>query len=244
MKHFNLVYKPFGEQSILIEWPALIEEYVLNDIIVFKEKISANNIKQIIELTNAYNSLLIHYDFFESCYDDEVELLKTIYESKAETLKRTQHLWKIPVCYDATFGIDLEAISLEKNIKIEKIIKQHSETIYTVYFIGFLPGFLYLGGLDQSLHIPRKGTPRLKVESGAVGIGGNQTGIYPKESPGGWSIIGNSPINFFNVKNDTPCFAKAGDCIQFYAVSTKEHQGIKALVENNVYQIESEVLDG
>lgn len=222
----------------------MIEEHVLYDIIAFKEKIRTKSIKQIIELTNAYSSLLIHYSFFKSSFNDEVELLKTIYESKAEAIKRTSYLWKIPVCYDTTFGIDLEAISQEKNIKKEKIIKHHSETIYTVYFIGFLPGFLYLGGLDKTLYTPRKDNPRLKVESGAVGIGGDQTGIYPNESPGGWNIIGNSPINFFNVKNDPPCFAKAGDHIQFYAISTKEHKDIKALVENNVYQIEREVIDG
>ena len=151
-------------------------------------------------------------------------------------------LWKIPVCYDAVFGIDLEAISKEKNLSKEEIIKRHSQAIYTVYFIGFLPGFLYLGGLDESLHVPRKSTPRLQIEKGAVAIGGNQTGVYPTESPGGWNIIGNSPIEFFNPKLETPCFAKAGDKISFKPITIQEFKTIKILVEAGVYQIESEVL--
>ena len=97
-----------------------------------------------------------------------------------------------------------------------------------------------MGGLDESLHIPRKSTPRLHVEKGAVAIGGNQTGIYPNESPGGWNIIGNSPLNFFDVSKENPCFAKAGDRVQFYPISLETYKNIKTLVEAGVYQLESE----
>ena len=106
-----------------------------------------------------------------------------------------------------------------------------------------MPGFLYLGGLNKTLHTPRKSTPRLDIKKGAVAIGGNQTGVYPNPSPGGWNIIGNSPINFFDVSKETPCFAKPGDAIQFYPISINEHLDIKTLVDANVYQIEREVLN-
>src|SRR5690606_22673794 len=155
----------------------------------------------------------------------------------------SSNLWKIPVSYDAVFGIDLEAICLEKRISKNELIKRHSQAIYTVYFIGFLPGFLYLGGLDEVLHIARKSTPRLKIEKGAVAIGGHQTGVYPTESPGGWNIIGNSPIEFFNPKSNPPCFAEAGDKISFYPISLKEYRDIKTLSEAGVYQLESEVMN-
>tara|TARA_R110002049_G_scaffold72237_3_gene186367 strand:- start:7267 stop:7998 length:732 start_codon:yes stop_codon:yes gene_type:complete len=241
---FKLTYKPFGERAILVEWPHNIDKNILKDILVFKTKIKDNTIKQILELKIAYSSLLIIYNSFCRNFENEINLLKKIYISPDFEADILSNLWKIPVCYDDVFGLDLELISKEKNISKTDIIKSHSEAIYTVYFIGFLPGFLYLGGLDETLHIPRKWAPRLHIEKGAVAIGGNQTGIYPNASPGGWNIIGNSPINFFDVSKEKPCFAKAGDQIQFYAVSLKEYQDIKTLVDANVYQLESEVLDG
>lgn len=239
---FNLIYKRFSEQAILIEWPAKIGENILKDIISFKNKILIKNIKQILELNDSYNSLLVIYKFEISDFDTELEILKNIYKSDLLLTDENPVIWEIPVCYDAFFGLDLEYISQKKNITKSDIIQLHSETLYVVYFIGFLPGFLYLGGLNEKLHISRKPTPRMKIEKGAVAIGGGQTGVYPNESPGGWNIIGNSPINFFDISKDKPCFAKSGDYIQFIPVSIKAHQDIKFLVDANVYQINNKLL--
>lgn len=240
---FNLQYKRFGERSILIEWPAIIDENILRDIIDFKNQINKNNIKEIDELKSAYNSLLVVYDSICRDFENDVKLLKNLYKSPDIKHDIVSKSWKIPVCYDLFFGVDLEAISLEKNLSIDDIINRHSQAIYTVYFIGFLPGFLYLGGLNESLIVPRKATPRLKVEQGSVAIGGNQTGVYPKESPGGWNIIGNSPISFFDITKEIPCFSKPGDQIIFYPITIKEHENIKILVDAGVYQMESEVIN-
>ncbi|WP_100611289.1 5-oxoprolinase subunit PxpB [Confluentibacter lentus] len=239
---FNLTYKPFGARAILVEWPSKIDVLILKDIIRFKNTIQENNIKSIVELKSAYNSLLIIYDTICRNFENEINLLKTIYNSHGLQYDSLSTLWKIPVCYDVCFGIDLEAVSVEKNLSKDEIIKRHFQAIYTVYFIGFLPGFLYLGGLDEVLHIPRKSTPRLKIEKGSVAIGGNQTGVYPIESPGGWNIIGNSPITFFNPKSNPPCFAKAGDKISFKPISLSDYHDIKTLSAAGVYQLESEVI--
>ena len=239
---FELTYKPFGERAILVEWPSVIDKNILKDIILFKEKINKNNIKQILDLKSAYNSLLIVYDSEIENFKSEFVTLNKIYKSDILNVNLESRLWQIPVCYDVAFGLDLELISKENNISKSDIIKQHSQAIYIVYFIGFLPGFLYLGGLNETLHFSRKSSPRLQIEKGAVAIGENQTGVYPNASPGGWNIIGNSPVNFFDVSKEKLCFAKAGDGIQFYPVSLKEHYDIKVLVDANVYQIESEVL--
>lgn len=240
---FKLTYKPFGERAILVEWPKKLDRDILNDLVRFKEKIAEKNIKSIIELKSAYNSLLVFYDDKIENYPNEVLILRSIYLEKNVSIERTTKLWKIPVCYDDEFGIDLEFISKEKRLSKSEIIKRHCQVSYLVYFIGFLPGFLYLGGLDKSLEIPRKSTPRLHIEKGAVAIGGSQTGVYPNASPGGWNIIGNSPINFFDVSKDTPCFAKSGDRLKFYPVTLKEYHDIKTLVDANVYQLESEVVN-
>ncbi|WP_282147985.1 5-oxoprolinase subunit PxpB [Algibacter lectus] len=237
---FKLRYKSLGLHAVLIEWPAEISEAVLEDVLVLKAKIENSHIKEIIQVNSAYNSLVVFYGNLFISLDERIAIIDKIYSSKSNAVSLISHLWKIPVCYDEAFGLDLDAVSIEKKVSKNDIIKQHCGVIYTVYFIGFLPGFLYLGGLDKLLQMPRKSTPRLQVAKGAVAIGGNQTGIYPNESPGGWNIIGNSPLNFFDVSKEKPCFAKAGDRVQFYSVSLKTYNNIKTLVEAGVYQLESE----
>lgn len=241
---FNPTYKRFGERAILIEWPAIIDEAILKDIISFKATIERNNIKEIIEIKLAYNSLLIIYNSICIKYENCVKKLKSYYFLEDFKHDIVSNTWKIPVCYDTLFGIDLDAISKEKKLSKEVIIKKHSQAIYTVFFIGFLPGFLYLGGLDNSLEIPRKSNPRLQIKKGSVAIGGSQTGVYPNESPGGWNIIGNTPLEFFNPKINPPCFAKAGDKIKFKPITLNEYNDIKVLVDAGVYQLECEKLNG
>ena len=244
MDTFQLTYKPYGERSILVEWPSEINEIILHDILIFKNAIQNKFIESKIEVKSAYNSLLITYDFTIENINDKILALKSLYSSKDVIKKTAFRLWKIPVCYDDEFALDLEEISKQKKLSKQEILKLHSGTIYTVFFIGFLPGFLYLGGLNEKLYVPRKATPRLKVIKGAVAIGGNQTGVYPNESPGGWNIIGNSPIDFFDASKELPCFANAGDKIQFVPISLKEYQNLTVLVHSGVYQLESEVIDG
>ncbi|NOY48858.1 MAG: 5-oxoprolinase subunit PxpB, partial [Chlorobi bacterium] len=204
MNRFKLTYKQYGERSILIEWPSKIDKDILEDLIFYKEKLEKSIYKEIVYINSAYNSILISYtNVIENIYDD-ILVLKDIYSSEINVIAKPSILWRIPVCYDDEFAIDLEAISLHKKLSKEEIITLHSNAIYTVFFIGFLPGFLYLGGLIDTLYFPRKSTPRLHIEKGAVGIGGTQTGIYPNTSPGGWNIIGNSPISFFDCNKAEP----------------------------------------
>ena len=213
---FQLTYKLFGRSAILVEWPANISQDIIQDIISFERQVK--EIDSILDTIIAYNSLLIRYQ--NPIVDKELTIsqLKNKYTASSYVIKQDQFLWEIPVCYDASFGIDLEEIANKKKCSVADIIRLHTETDYLVYFIGFQPGFLYLGGLHQNLHIPRKSNPRVRVDKGSVGIGGAQTGVYPQNSSGGWNIIGKSPLNFFNMKATNPCFAKPGDRIQFVAV--------------------------
>lgn len=244
MSAFKLKYSRYGASSILVEWPSVVDDNVLDDVISYKKSLQNNNIKEIVDIINTYNSILINYNNTIDDINSKFLILKSIYNSKVTISKSTFKLWKIPVCYDDEFAIDLTDLSNEKKLTKPEIIQCHSNEIYTVFFIGFLPGFLYLGGLDSRLHLERKSTPNLSIKKGSVAIGGRQTGIYPQDSPGGWHIIGNSPINFFNSKREQPCFAEAGDKLQFMSISKKEYYDILELVEAGVYQIESEVVDG
>ncbi|WP_298780036.1 5-oxoprolinase subunit PxpB [uncultured Polaribacter sp.] len=238
----KLTYKPFGKQAVLIEWNASIDKNILNDILLFKEKLRNKKPDLYTDLIVGYNSLTIKYKEKINNFLNEVEYLKSIYKIDFQFLKKDNFIWEIPVCYDTKFGVDLEEISTKSNLSIQEIIKLHSEKIYTVFFIGFLPGFLYLGGLDSKLFFNRKPNPRLKVAKGTVAIGGEQTGIYPSESAGGWNIIGLTPINFFDVQKENPCFAKAGDQIKFKQISLKEFIALEKEVEKSNYIISKKVI--
>lgn len=244
MGDFQLRYKQFSERSILVEWPSIIDKIVLEDLIIFKEKLEKSLLKEVVYIKSAYSSLLIVYKTTINNIYDKIQALKDLYSSRESVLIGPSLLWKIPVCYTDEFAIDIVEISHKKNLSKQDIITLHTQSVYTVFLIGFLPGFLYLGGLHKALHFLRKQTPRLQIKKGAVGIGGKQTGVYPCQGPGGWNVIGNSPINFFNLAKERPCFAKPGDRIAFYDISLKEHKDIYTLDQAGVYQLESEVIRG
>jgi inhibitor of KinA len=236
-------YKPFGAKAILIEWKAIIEEAILKDILDFKDKINSQKSESYLDYSIGYNSLTIIFKDIILDYNEEVEKLKLIYTLNS-TIKTVQNfLWEIPVCYDLEFGIDLEEMSQSLNLEVSEIIKIHSESIYTVFFIGFLPGFLYLGGLNSQLFFDRKPNPRLNVEVGSVGIGGEQTGVYPVNSAGGWNIIGRTPINFFDLEASNPCFAKSGDKIKFSAITKTAFLELETLVSKKSYQLFKTVIN-
>ncbi|MEM6685267.1 MAG: 5-oxoprolinase subunit PxpB [Bacteroidota bacterium] len=248
--HFNVksqaskpalsTYKMYGNTGLLMTWEAKMTAEVLQSVLEYKEKIINFSIKSILDVIQSNNSLLIIYDSEKVNFKTLQHLLEHLFLTTTDELpQKKSYCWEIPVCYDKSFGIDLDEIAQKNRLSVDEIIKLHTATIYQIFSIGFLPGFLYLGGLDKRLHIDRKATPRLEVKKGAVGIGGMQTGIYPKASPGGWQILGNSPLNFFDVSNEKPCFASAGDCIKFVSISLDEYFEIQEVVSNGKYTVKS-----
>ena len=230
-------YKPYGDSAILIDWHAEISISISNDILEFYKKIKDLKDTNIVEVIIGYSSLTIVFKKRITDYFKEVKSLKEVYNLKDISFKRTPFIWQIPVCYDVDFGKDLQEMSNITKLEISEIITLHSEKLYRVYFIGFLPGFCYLGGLNERLFLERKPNPRLHVAKGSVAIGGKQTGIYPAESAGGWNIIGKTPVDFFNVCLEYPCFAKAGDFIKFITVGKDEFFQIEKEVKDTSYEI-------
>lgn len=226
-----LTYKPYGNAAILIEWPSIISVGVLTDIKIFTLNIQNSNLKEILDINFVYNSLLVIYNPLEISYSNLKIKLESIYNQPSKSLKTKTTKWEIPVCYDENIGLDLLFLSQEKKLSINQIISLHSAPTYTVFGIGFLPGFLYLGGLKSELHFDRRQTPRPTVFKGSVAIGGSQTGIYPQNSPGGWHIIGKTPINLFNATNKKPCIIEAGDQIEFKPISFQLFKTIENQVE-------------
>jgi KipI family sensor histidine kinase inhibitor len=223
--------RSFGENAVVVEWPNKVSESILNDILRFESFLKTRQLENF-EFVVAYNSLtLVNFSGIQNQESLQKDLLKW-YKTIPPKNRVERFLWKLPVCYDSDFGIDLNETASKLGFSVEELIAAHTAHEYTVYGIGFLPGFMYLGGLPINLETSRRKEPRLKVEKGAVGLAGKQTGIYPQESPGGWNIIGNCPIPVFNSENENPCFVKVGDKVQFEAITKAKH---------DLYKIEEKV---
>ena len=231
--------KPFGVHSVLIEWPNEVSEHILETIICFQTYIRSNILTdKDWEMVPSYNSLLLVNRKRTIDFENTSKDINVGYSQLKEIKKPVRYLWRLPVSYDLDFGLDLEEVAKKLNKSISEIIAMHTGTTYTVYSIGFLPGFMYLGGLLKDLEVPRKATPRPKVVKGAVGIAGKQTGIYPQESPGGWNIIGNCSVPIFDVTKENPCFVNVGDKIEFYEISRAEYDLHKIEAEVGIYKPE------
>ncbi len=224
---------PLGDSALTIDFGNIIDiainAYVLNLFSHFKRK----KIPGLLDIVPAYSSLSFHYDVFtvrQSGFNNltAFEIIKKTIEKDLEQDSmhetRPQRKISIPVCYSRSFALDIEFIASEKNISIEKIIQFHTDQLYTVYMIGFLPGFPYMGEVNNSIAVPRKNEPRANVPAGSVGIAGKQTGIYPLESPGGWQIIGRTPLKIFEKDKSDPVLLQPGDEIQFYSISEDEFE--------------------
>lgn len=185
------------------------------------------------DIIPAYTTLMVVYDIQKIKQRTNLSAYEYMYKKLQAVLKVscinpvTNPCMEIPVCYDTFFGIDLNAIAEQKKISIEEIIQIHSSTQYHVYMLGFLPGFAYMGNVADRIVTPRLSTPRIQVAAGSVGIAGNQTGIYPLDSPGGWNIIGRTPIILFDTTKEQPCLLQPGNKIKFVSITKDEFESIK-----------------
>ncbi len=234
---YEFEYLQYSERAILIRNSSEIDENLLQELIFFKNMIEIKYNKVIVEVINSYNSLLIYYiSTIENFYSAVLELKSLYLDIKTKKTIRNK-CWEIPVCYDVALVPEIEVFAAHKSMTISDVISLHTAPLYTVYFLGFLPGFMYLGGLDDRLITPRKTAPSLHVKKGSVAIGGNQTGVYPYDSPGGWHVIGRSPISFFDVHNAACCFVSPNDKIKFISIKEKKYNDISVLVSNNLYTV-------
>lgn len=232
LKH---TYQHFGESGILINWPRKINPSINDEVLLMDSLIAKNFGDRIIELVPAYHSLAVYLKEGEN-RTNFIELLKNMDRSGAGSASKIDNVVSIPVCYESDFAPDLEDVASKNNLTKKDVVALHTQGLYKVYFLGFLPGFPYLGGLDKQLFTPRKSTPRKFVEKGSVAIGGEQTGIYTQDSPGGWNIIGRSPLNFFSCDSALHCLLKPGDYVRFISVSVKKFKKIENDLENEKHK--------
>jgi len=170
----------------------------------------------------SYCTLALHYDPLEIAYSELADLLLDLERQLATAVIPEPALVEIPVCYGGEFGPDLDFVAAHNHLDPEEVIRLHSAAAYRIYAIGFAPGFCYLGGLDPRLHTPRLATPRLRVAAGSVGIAGSQTGVYPLASPGGWQLIGRTPLRLFAPDREPPMPYRPGDTLRFRPISAAD----------------------
>ena len=175
------------------------------------------------DLVPAYSSLTVLYDPFIIRFHQVKQQLEQAWAAPGEDFIHNPDIVSIPVCYDPAFGYDIEAMATAKGMSIDELVHIHCATAYRVYMLGFLPGFAYMGSVDERLITPRKAEPR-EVAAGSVGIAGAQTGIYPLNSPGGWQIMGRTPVKLFDPQQEPPVRLQAGDTVKFYPITLQEFE--------------------
>lgn len=222
-----------GDSAITIDFGNIIDEAVNDVVLALYHSLQQSPIPSTIEAVPAYSSLTIYYDV--AAAQKKTSPGKLAYEwMTGEISKRLQtplsagppvdvqpSLITIPVCYDPALAPDLEQLAFRKGLSIEEVVSIHTGREYRVYMLGFLPGFSYMGEVDERIANPRKPAP-VNVEPGSVGIAGRQTGIYPFASPGGWQIIGRTPVSLFDSNKENPALLKPGDRVRFTAISKDE----------------------
>ena len=222
MEKYQEVYIfKFGENSWGIQWKTMPSRSLLQFLLAVKENLSKEFDAEII---HTYSEILLKRMKDNTVPHDVLEnRFREIIKATQPTGGENKTIHRIPVCYGETFGEDSAAYLKATSLTLDQLIEIHTKPLYSVYFMGFLPGFPYLDGLDKRLHLERKSIPSQVMKKGSVAIGGTQTGIYPQDSPGGWYSIGHSPITLFDVTKAQPSPFLAGDYIKFYAIDVKEH---------------------
>ena len=226
-----------GDSAIVMEFGDTIEKEINARIAAVVESLKKKNIDGILDILPTHRSILINYDPVKISYGEMVDTLKGL--SKADSGEQSDEvrLIEIPTIYGGEYGPDIDFVAEHAKLSKDEVIKIHSGTDYLVYMMGFIPGFTYLGGLDERIATPRLKSPRLKIDAGSVGIAANQTGMYPLESPGGWQLIGRTPLKLFDDTKEPPVFIQAGDYIRYVPIDQKEYDRIKEEVEKDTYKV-------
>lgn len=230
-------YSPSGDKALVMEFGNAIDPSINAKIRNVLNAIKKADLTSIEEIIPTYRSLLIIYNPLLKRYKEMVEELKKLEGSIGEEASGIVKIFEIPTTYGGEYGPDIEFVAQHNNLTIEEVIDIHTSTNYLIYMLGFTPGFTYLGGLDKRIETPRLENPRTKIPAGSTGIAGKQTGIYPIESPGGWQLIGRTPVKLYDPFNDPPVILSAGDYVRFVRIDEEEFLKIKNEVEKGTYEV-------
>ena len=221
---------PVGDRAISIDFGQVIDPKINRHIRQTIERINALQLEGIIELVPTYCALLVEYDAMQYSYSEICNIIEpTLDEGMTDTTNELVTVVEVPTVYGGEFGPDLSFVASHNHLSEAEVISIHSGTDYLVYMLGFIPGFTYLGGMDPRIATPRLSSPRTLIPAGSVGIAGEQTGTYPSDSPGGWQIIGRTPVTMYDMSKAQAALLNAGDYVRYVPIDESEFHRIKAL---------------
>ncbi len=218
---------PAGDQAILVKFQQEINPTINRLVRASSQQARTNIIPGIRELIPAYCTILVYYDPFILSFSDASSWIREMIARAGSVPESPPMVKEVPVIYGGEYGPDISFVAECNKITVSEVIRYHTSMNYLVYIIGFSPGFAVMGMVPKEIEAPRLPSPRIKVPAGSVGIGGLQTGIYPVESPGGWRLIGRSPLRLFDLNKNPPTYLQAGDYVRFYPISEEEFRGWK-----------------
>jgi inhibitor of KinA len=224
-------FTPLGDRAVTITFGDTIDIATHRRVRAACVAIDAGGLAGVVDQVPAFASITVHYDPAlvagdenESPYDRVVGALESLLSDPRAETPPTPRMVEIPVCYGGELGPDLDDVARQHNLSPQQVIDLHAGAEYLVYMVGFMPGFAYMGGLPDVLATPRRATPRTAVPAGTVGIGGKQTGVYPLESPGGWNLIGRTPVHIFDIGRNPAALLAAGDHARFAPISRDDFE--------------------
>lgn len=223
-------FAPAGDSALAVIFGQEISPQVNRHVQLLDAALQQHPIDGVIEAIPTYGTLTICFNPEKIAFRTLLRRVKTLLNAPAAAAAARCEVLEIPVLYGADMGPDLDFVAAHAKMIPQEVIRRHADAVYRVYMLGFLPGFAYLGGLDPSLHTPRLATPRTLIPEGSVGIAGGQTGVYPVASPGGWQLIGRTPVKLYDPSKAVPILLNAGDYLRFCPVDRAAFDQIAALV--------------
>ncbi len=227
-----------GDTALIVEFGDRADRAISDQVLALAARIGSLGIEGVVELVPTFRSLMVHYDPLRTSAQALIATIRKALTSKS-ALDRKRRLWRVPVCYERDFAPDLESVAQAAKLSTQEVVRLHAGTRYHVYMIGFVPGFPYMGDLPEALILPRRVDPRIHVPPGSVSIATTLTAIYPLDSPGGWHLIGTTPIPVFDVTASPPAMFAPGDAVEFEPIDAGAFAKIRSAVERRDYRSES-----